>query len=734
MAIVYLDGEGGGWVDDATGQAVNKAEDGSFWIIGNEASASTQVAPAASSAPASMIDWSGYLTQNPDVSAAGVDAKTHWANYGRGEGRKGLRLNTDQPFEYNATGDIRRTRAYEGDNRLFYSGSGMPQNYLYEQKGADGAWGLTSPGGHSEEESYYWTGVNSPEYIQAAQRRAQEAATALDQARLATPGAVGQALARSEESLTGGSDENDLRQELAFYAAGAPSTASTLKDLYTPDMVTAVKQQLQDSSASAQDARDGDDRFFGDLTPVVAAAAAYFGGPALSGALGGGTAAAVTSGAAFGGLMAEANGGDFFEGAVLGGATAGMGSAVSQSLAGSEVVMSIADSTGWTPQQVSTQLQNAAKTVTSGVLRGADLDVLMKQVGVGLVGGAAGVESQQAMNDAGAPAWLSKITPAISSSIAKDLVATGGKNLDSILINAGIGLGTDAAFGAAKGAIGDLFQPTADDSGMLAPTDVASNLTQDQVGALAGADSDMGPTIPAGWDQDADGNWVPPETVDADEVDLGSPDSVEPVLPPGEDEVDVEVSPRLTDEEVDAELQRVWEENKDQIPYAEPTQAELDAWAKDGKSWTDVVAGWLANQLSSLLKQSISAETLKQFVKKVAPTPPKPKPKTTTSTGETADSESGTNWGALASALGMMQGESEKDDDTDNVLADAMRQAEEQAMQANAQALGGGQDMGALYAAMQQAAASREKPKEKDESEGDLWKLATNQFKVARRA
>lgn len=186
-------------------------------------------------------------------------------------------------IEYSAGGDYRRIprtisvlsmdgvtyadglRPDAGPN--YHRGAGAPHQYDYQKKGSDGSWNWVDPGEHYEGETYFWAGVNSPAYLNALAAEKAGEATALDKARLSAPEAVGQAITRSEQSLTGGSNEDDLRQELAFYGKAPAGTEA----LYTPEMQSAISSQITNSTPAAQSARaEADSGGFGDLLPLAA--------------------------------------------------------------------------------------------------------------------------------------------------------------------------------------------------------------------------------------------------------------------------------------------------------------------------------------------------------------------------------------------------------------------------------------------------------------------------------
>ncbi len=197
-------------------------------------------------------------------------------------------------WETSAGGDYRRILADEVENEPnYWGGAGAPQQYAYQKAAPGGVWNWWNPGEHDEAASYSWAGVNSPQYLEALSARTP---SPLQQSRLQTPGALGQALTRSEASLTGGSNEDDFRQELAFLSS-VNGVLPGMENYLTPQMQTAIRQQINDSSATAQDARAGDGDSFGDLMKLAALAAAVYSGGSALGAWGGSSGAGAISAA-----------------------------------------------------------------------------------------------------------------------------------------------------------------------------------------------------------------------------------------------------------------------------------------------------------------------------------------------------------------------------------------------------------------------------------------------------
>lgn len=289
---------------------------------------------------------------------------------------------TAPTWELSAGGDYRRIarQGLIGGSAVgapnYYGGAGQIHQYDFQKRNAEGGWDFVNPGEHAEEAYYFWNGVNSPQYLEAL---AAPTKTPLQEQRLAMPGAVGQALARSEASLTGGSNEDDIRQELAFYSQ-SPSARSNLSSMYTPAMQSAISQQINDSSPSAQSARaEADSGGFGDILPMVALAAlAIYTGGAAMGAWGAGAGATGTAG-----TLATAD------------AMAGIGAG-----AWAAPTTSIASAAG------SGALQGALTGGVSSAVRGGDplQGALMGGV-LGAAGGAAG----GAAAEAGASPFVSKL-------------------------------------------------------------------------------------------------------------------------------------------------------------------------------------------------------------------------------------------------------------------------------------------------------------------------------------
>jgi hypothetical protein len=182
--------------------------------------------------------------------------------------------------EYNAAGNYYRVAST--DPGKYWGGAGAPHQYDYFRDASPDPGfqaEMVNPGEHDESGRYFWAGLNTPEYA-AAQAKAEEERTALDMARLSNPGAIGQAVSRSEQSLTGGGNEDDWRQELAFYGGGEQGA---LSQYYTPEMRQAISQQISASTPQAQSVRAEAESggLFGNpiLDAIGQAAAAYFGGP-----------------------------------------------------------------------------------------------------------------------------------------------------------------------------------------------------------------------------------------------------------------------------------------------------------------------------------------------------------------------------------------------------------------------------------------------------------------------
>lgn len=200
-------------------------------------------------------------------------------------------------WQYNTTGNVRRISASAIDGEPnYWGGAGAPQQYAYQKKDQSGNWTYANPGEHNEAATYWWAGVNTPQYQESYNDFLAGTADSLDLARIGYPEAVGQAAVRSEGSLTGGGNEDDWRQELAFYLAN-PQYAQLLSNYYTPEMRSAIQQQLNASTPEAQAARDTDDGLFGlgDIGTLLAISGLVYGGYSLLGGLGGAAGAAGTT-------------------------------------------------------------------------------------------------------------------------------------------------------------------------------------------------------------------------------------------------------------------------------------------------------------------------------------------------------------------------------------------------------------------------------------------------------
>ena len=101
------------------------------------------------------------------------------------------------PRQFNSAGDAYRVPTENGQK--YWRGAGAPHQYdYYKYDNASGKWVQQDPGEHYEQETYYWAGLNTPQYAQAAENTFNNTASAIDKARIADPGAVGQAAVRSD--------------------------------------------------------------------------------------------------------------------------------------------------------------------------------------------------------------------------------------------------------------------------------------------------------------------------------------------------------------------------------------------------------------------------------------------------------------------------------------------------------------------------------------------------------
>lgn len=185
--------------------------------------------------------------------------------------------------EYNSVGDWYRITS--SNPQRFWGGAGAPHQYdFYKDTDPTPAfnWAIQDPGEHDESGRSFWAGLTSSQYSEAA-RKSEADRTALERARLSTPGAIGQALIRPD--LVGLNPYGMTGAELAFYSHDQ-NLMNSLSGQYTPEMRAAIQQQISRSTPQAQD--DGDGGLFGDLAPLILAGAGlYFGLPALGEALGG---------------------------------------------------------------------------------------------------------------------------------------------------------------------------------------------------------------------------------------------------------------------------------------------------------------------------------------------------------------------------------------------------------------------------------------------------------------
>lgn len=221
-------------------------------------------------------------------------------------------------------------------------------------------------GEHDEERAYQWAGIKSDEFAQAERDKAAGAASALENVRLSNPGALGQSLVRSEESLTGRSGpENNARQELAFYSH-MPEVVASLKDQYTPEMQSEINQQIRLSSPAEQSKRaEATKGGLGGFGSLLMAGASMVLAPYLTPAFG-----SIGTGALLGGVGSAITGGDPLKGAITGGIGGAISGYTSGLEGGSNFVGPVNPENmiaGTTPEQI---IGNVAKGAVGPLING----------------------------------------------------------------------------------------------------------------------------------------------------------------------------------------------------------------------------------------------------------------------------------------------------------------------------------------------------------------------------
>ena len=257
--------------------------------------------------------------------------------------------------EYSAARDYYRVPT-TGASMQFWGGAGAPYQYDYYKENdpntkADDA--LTGMGEHDESARSMWAGYNSQQYVGALNKSAAQR-TALDKARLESPGAIGQALIRPD--LVGLNSLGMSGAELAFYD---PNLLAKYGITLTPQQQSAIASQLANSTPQAQDDGDGG---FGLMQLAMLVAAVYSGGAAL-GAWGAGAGVAAGATTASGMLAAESAAllAEGFTAAEVAGSLAGLGNAAQ--------IGSVLTAAGISSATAAT----LAGDVVSGILTGANV-------------------------------------------------------------------------------------------------------------------------------------------------------------------------------------------------------------------------------------------------------------------------------------------------------------------------------------------------------------------------
>lgn len=181
-------------------------------------------------------------------------------------------------YAYNPTGDARAVGVFGGFGGF---GGGLQSIQRFDPN-ANSWTDLAAP--HSEERGYQWAGLNSPEYATAFNDQLSHSTLSpLEQMRLSTPGAIGQAISRpdlSQFSSLGG-DQN-LRELTFDQQAGGQNLG------ITPEQQKQIDAQISSSTPSAQSARaHANDSPLGGLGQLAALAAIIYSGGSLAGLWGG---------------------------------------------------------------------------------------------------------------------------------------------------------------------------------------------------------------------------------------------------------------------------------------------------------------------------------------------------------------------------------------------------------------------------------------------------------------
>jgi hypothetical protein len=336
--------------------------------------------------------------------------------------------------EYSAARDYYRLAATGASNQ-FWGGAGAPYQYDYYKENdpnttADDV--LTGMGEHDESARYTWAGYNSPQYVAALNKAAAER-TALDNARLASPGAIGAALSRPD--LVGLNSLGMSGAELAFYD---PATLANNGIRLTAQQQAARDSQIANSTPAAQDDGDGG---FGPLQLAMLALAIYSGG-----------ASAGLWGAAEGIGAGAAGAFDTFATTDL--VNAGWNSVTGYGLSApysGGFVNNVIDALGsqFTPEKIGMNfLTQAGGDAFGDLAAGRDIDIDFGRAGTGMItggiGGAMGSAGTDFFGDVGMPSWA-----------ARPLGGAFGQLSGAVLNGADLETaGANALIGGASGAIG----------------------------------------------------------------------------------------------------------------------------------------------------------------------------------------------------------------------------------------------------------------------------------------
>jgi hypothetical protein len=239
-------------------------------------------------------------------------------------------------------------------------------------------------------------------------------------------------------------------------------------------------------------------------------------------------------------------------------------------------------------------LDKAIATAGTGVVFGQDPTQALLNAGIGAAGSLAG-STVGGMDIGGAGSLTDKYLPGLASVLTG--TALRGGDLESAVTNYIVSTGVQAGSAELKNIVKDILPA------------VEAQLTSSAA---------VDPSV-MGFE---DGYATDGAVSEAADAGAGTePTTEEPTTEaPTTEEPTTDGETQLTPEEVDAELQRVLEENPN--VYTPPTQAEIDAWVAGDATWVDKAVNQVVNYASSQLKKALSPAAVKSFLTaQFAPTP-----------------------------------------------------------------------------------------------------------------